>query len=69
MIRRNLGVVLATAVIILLLMAFILALAQHKLPELGLDLIVYLFAITFAVFVVERTLAWREERRWLAAKN
>jgi hypothetical protein len=52
-----------------LLVAFILALAQDKLPELGLDLIVYLFAITFAVFVVERTLAWREERRWLAAKN
>ena len=70
MIRRNLGVVLtAAAVLILLLVAFVLALAQHKLPELGLDLIVYLFAITLGVFVIERMLAWREERRWLAAKN
>jgi hypothetical protein len=69
-IRRNLGVVLtAAAVIGLLLVAFLLALAQHKLPELGLDLIVYLFAITLGVFVIERMLAWREERRWLAAKN
>ena len=70
MIRRNLGVVLtAIAVIGLLLIAFILALAQDKLPELALELIVYLFAITLAVFVIERLLAWREERRWLAAKN
>ncbi len=70
MIRRNLGVVLtAIAVIGLLLIAFILALAQDKLPELALELIVYLFAISFGVFVVERMLAWREERRWLAAKN
>jgi hypothetical protein len=69
-IRRNLGVVLtATAVLILLLVAFVLALAQDKLPELGLDLIVYVFAITLGVFVIERGLAWREERRWLAAKN
>jgi hypothetical protein len=69
-IRRNLGVFLtATAVLSLLLVAFILARAQDKLPELGLDLIVYLFAITLGVFVVERMLAWREERRWLAAKN
>jgi hypothetical protein len=70
MVRRNISTVLtATAVLILLLVAFILALAQDKLPELGLDLIVYLFAITLAVFVVERGLAWREERRWLTAKN
>ena len=70
MIRRNLGVVLtATAVITLLLVAFILALAQDKLPELALDLLVYLFAITLGVFVIERMLAWRDERRWLAAKN
>jgi hypothetical protein len=69
-IRRNLGVVLtAIAVIGLLLVAFILALAQHKLPELALDILVYLFAITLGVFVIERMLAWREERRWLAAKN
>ncbi len=70
MIRRNLGVFLtATAVLSLLLVAFILARAQDKLPELGLDLIVYLFAITLGVFVIERMLVWREERRWLAAKN
>ena len=70
MIRRNLSVVLtATAIISLLLVAFILALAQDKLPELALDIIVYLFAITLGVFVVERMLAWREERRWLAAKH
>jgi hypothetical protein len=62
-------VLTAAAVIGLLLIAFILSLTQGKLPELGLELIVYLFAITFAVFVVERMLAWREERRWLAAKN
>jgi hypothetical protein len=69
-IRRNLGVVLtAIAVIGLLLVAFILALAQDKLPELALELVVYLFAITLGVFVIERMLAWREERRWLAAKN
>jgi hypothetical protein len=70
LVRRNIGAVLtATAVIILLLVAFILALAQDKLPELALDLLVYLFAITLGVFVIERMLAWREERRWLAAKN
>jgi hypothetical protein len=69
-IRHNLSVVLtATAVVILLLVAFLLALTQHKLSELGLDLVVYLFAITLGVFVIERMLAWREERRWLAAKN
>jgi hypothetical protein len=69
-IRRNLGVFLtATAILSLLLVAFILARAQDKLPELALELIVYLFAITLGVFVVEQMLAWREERRWLAAKN
>jgi hypothetical protein len=69
-IRRNLSVVLtATAIISLLLVAFILALAQDKLPELALDVIVYLFAITLGVFVVGRMLAWREERRWLTAKS
>ena len=54
MVRRNIGTVLiAAAVIGLLLIAFILSRAQHKLPELFLDLIVYLFATTLAVFVVE----------------
>jgi hypothetical protein len=69
-IRRNASVILtATAILALLLVAFILARAEEKLPELALELVVYLFAITLAVFVVERMLAWREERRWLAAKN
>src|ERR671917_2818850 len=70
MVRGNIGTFLiAAAVIVLLLVAFILAMAQHKLPELALDLTVYLFATTLAVFVVGRILAWREERRWLGAKN
>ena len=70
MIRRNAGtIVVATALVILFVLALVLARAQDKLPELGLDLIVYLFAITLGVFVIERMLVWREERRWLAAKN
>jgi hypothetical protein len=70
MVRRNIGTILvAAAVIVILLVAFILARAQHKLPELGLDLIVYLFATTLTVFVVGRLLAWREERRWIVAKD
>ena len=70
MVRRNIGTILvAAAVIVILLVAFILARAQDKLPELGLDLIVYLFATTLTVFVVGRLLAWREERRWTVAKD
>jgi hypothetical protein len=70
MIRHKAGTVaVASAVIMLLLVAFVLAKAQDKLSELALDLTVYLFAITLTVFVVERALAWREERRWLAAKS
>ena len=70
MIRRNIGVGLtAAAVIILLLVAFGLALALDKLSDLARDLIVYLFAITLAVFVIERALVWQEERRWVAAKE
>jgi hypothetical protein len=70
MVRRNIGTVLiAAAVIVTLLVAFILARAQDKLPELGLDLIVYLFATTLAVFVIGRMLAWRERRRWIVAKD
>ena len=70
MLRRNMAAVLiAAALIVDLLVAFILALAQDKLPELALDLIVYLFAITFTVFVVGRMVAWREGRRWLVAKS
>jgi hypothetical protein len=70
MMRRNAGtVVVATALVALLLLALILARAQGHLPELGLDLTEHLFGIVLAVFVFERMLAWREERRWLAAKN
>ncbi|MBA2783659.1 MAG: hypothetical protein M3Q62_14930 [Actinomycetota bacterium] len=70
MVRRNIGTVLvAAAVIVILLVAFILALAQDKLPELTLDLAVYLFATTLAVFVIGRMLAWREKRRWIVAKD
>src|ERR671915_2292331 len=70
MVRRNIGTVLiAAALIVLLFVAFILALTQDKLPELALDLTVYLFATTLAVFVVGRVLAWREARQWLAAKD
>jgi hypothetical protein len=70
MVRGNIGTFLiAAAVIVILLVAFILALAQHKLPELALDLTVYVFGTTLAVFVVGRVLAWREARQWLAAKD
>jgi len=70
MIRRNIvPVLVAAAVIVILLVAFVLALAQDKLHELALDLTVYLFAITFTVFVVGRMLAWRDARRWLVAKS
>src|SRR5215216_256827 len=68
--RRNIGPFLvATALIGLLLIAFILSLAEHKLPELALTLTLYLFTTTLAVFVIERMLAWRERRRWNAAKD
>jgi hypothetical protein len=70
MVRRNIGTVLVAAALIgLLLVAFILARSQDKLPELGLDLLVYLFATTLAVFVIGRVLAWREGRRWIVAKD
>jgi hypothetical protein len=70
MVRRNIGTVLvATAVLVILLVAFILARVQDKLPELALDLLVYLFATTLAVFVIGRMLAWRETRRWIVAKD
>src|SRR3712207_3222033 len=70
MIRRNAGTVaVAIAVLTLFLIALILARAQGKLPVLALDLTEHLFGIVLAVFVFERMLAWREERRWLAAKN
>jgi hypothetical protein len=69
-VRRHIGLFLVAAVLIgLLLNAFILSLAQDKLPELALNLTVYIFAITLAVFVIERMVAWRERRRWNAAKD
>ena len=70
MTRRNLGtVVVAVALAGLFLLALVLARAQGKLPLLALDLTEHLFGIVLAVFVLERMLAWREERRWLTAKN
>jgi hypothetical protein len=68
--RRHIGPFLvAGALIGLLLIAFILSLAEHKLPELALTLTIYLFTTTLAVFVIGRMLAWRERRRWNAAKD
>jgi uncharacterized protein YaaQ len=68
--RRYIGAFLVAAALIgLLLVAFILSLVQDKLPELALDLMVYLFATILAVFVIERMVAWREGRRWNAAKD
>ena len=70
MIRRNAGTILVvTALVLLFLTALGLARAQHKLPLLALDLTEHLFGIILAVFVFERVLAWREERRWLGAKR
>ena len=69
-VRHHIGTVLvAAALIVILLVAFSLALAQDKLPELALSLTVYIFATTLAVFVIERMVAWRERRRWNAAKD
>jgi hypothetical protein len=62
-------VVVAAALVTLLILALVLALAEAKLPVLARDLTLYLFAITLTVFVIERMLAWREERRWLPAKD
>lgn len=70
MIRRNPGpVVVATALVALFVLALVLAVAQGKLSLLALDLTEHLFGIVLAVFVLERLLTWREERRWLAAKH
>src|SRR5215218_3756871 len=74
-VRRHIGTfvvgtfVVAAALIVILLVAFILARAQDKLPELALSFTVYLFTTTLAVFVIERMVAWRERRRWNAAKD
>jgi hypothetical protein len=69
-IRRNAGpIVVAAALVALFVLAFVLALAQGKLSLLALGLTEHLFGIVLAVFVLERILTWREERRWLTAKN
>ena len=70
MVRRHISTIMVAAIlIVLLLVAFILSLAQDKLPELALSLTVYVFATTLAVFGIARFFAWREERRWNAAKD
>ena len=70
MISPNVGtVVVATALVALFVLALVLALAQGKMSLLALGLTEHLFAIVLAVFVLERILTWREEPRWLAAKN
>src|SRR5215210_8463033 len=70
MIRRNQGtVIVAAALVVLFALAFLLARVQGKLPVLALDLTEHLFGIVLAVFVFERMLAWRDERRWLPAKD
>jgi hypothetical protein len=70
MVGRHIGTFLvAAALIVLLLVAFILSLAQDKLPELALSLTVYIFATTLAVFGIGRILVRREERRWNPAKD
>jgi hypothetical protein len=70
MLRRNSSPVIVAAILVaLFVLALVLARAQGKLSLLALDLTEHLFGIVLAVFVFERMLAWREERRWLTAKN
>jgi hypothetical protein len=70
MLRRNPSPVIVAAILVsLFVLALVLARAQGKLSLLALDLTEHLFGIVLAVFVFERMLAWREERRWLTAKN
>jgi hypothetical protein len=69
-IRRNVGTVLvATAIVLLLLIALGIARTIDHLPELAIYITEDLLGIMLAVFVLERVLARREERRWLAAKK
>jgi hypothetical protein len=70
MIRRNIGTILVLTVLVLLfLIAIGIARTIGHLPELAIYLTEDLFGIILAVFVFERVLAWREERRWDAAKK
>jgi hypothetical protein len=69
-IRRKVGTVLvATTLVVLVLIALGIALTIDHVPELALYITEDLFGIVLAVFVLERVLARREERRWLAAKK
>ena len=70
MIRRNVGTVLVvTALVILFLIAVGISRTIGHLAELVIYITEDLFGIVLAVFVLERVLAWREERRWLGAKR
>ena len=70
MIGRRVGtLVVGTALATLFLVALGLARAQGRLHALTLDIPVILFAITLSVFVVERIVARREQRRWVSAKK
>jgi hypothetical protein len=70
MIRPNIGTILVVSVLVLLfLIALGIARTIGHLPELAMYLTEDLFGIILAVFVFERVLAWREERRWLPAKK
>jgi hypothetical protein len=70
MIRPNRGTILVVSVLVLLFL-IVLGIARTigHLPELAMYLTEDLFGIILAVFVFERMLAWREERRWVAAKK
>jgi len=70
MIRPNRGTILVVSVLVLLFL-IVLGIARTigHLPELAMYLTEDLFGIILAVFVFERVLAWREERRWVAAKK
>src|SRR5215210_4847772 len=70
MIRRNVGTVLVvTALVILFLIAVGISRTIGHLAELVIYITEDLFGVMLAVFVFERVLAWREERRWLGAKR
>jgi hypothetical protein len=70
MISRSVStLVVGTALATLFLVALELALAQGRLHALALDIPVILFAVTLSVFVVERIVVRREERRWVSAKK
>jgi hypothetical protein len=70
MIRRNVGTVLVvTALVMLFLIALAISRTIGHLAELAIYITEDLFGIVLAVFVLERVLARREERRWLGAKR